>query len=163
MVDLTEYIQEKYIINRNLYESIKDSVTCAICSNIIINPTVCMNCQKAYCRNCITHWNNLKHYCPYKCDNSKYNKSIVVANLLSKLNFTCKDCFNIVNYDKMEKHVLSQCDTVEVNYKLNENNSNDDGIFQRLDIDTKYKKNIDSQIRTKMKSKYIYFLSKFYF
>ena len=46
MVDLTEYIQESYIVNKSLYESIKDSITCVICTNIIIKPTMCMNCQK---------------------------------------------------------------------------------------------------------------------
>lgn len=155
MVDLTEYIQESYIVNKALYESIKDSITCVICTNIIIKPTMCMNCQKAYCRSCIEHWNNLKNYCPNKCDYPEYKKSIVVANLLSKLDFTCKDCYSTVNYDQMEKHVLTRCDTVEGNYKIYQKDSNEDGVFKKLNRGKKVKKQFNSQIRTRMKSKYI--------
>ena len=159
MADLNEYIQEEYITNRDLYESIKDSITCAICTNIIIKPTMCMNCQKAYCRRCIEHWNNIKNYCPNKCDNPEYKKSVVIANLLTKLNFTCKDCFSTVNYDQMERHILSKCDTVEGNYKIDKS-SNVDGIFQKLNRGKKVKIKFDNQVRTKMKSKYIYFIIK---
>ena len=161
MVDLSEYIQEKYIANKPLYESLKDSITCVICTNTIIDPMMCMNCQKAYCRRCIGHWNNIKNYCPNKCDNPEYKRSVVVANLLSKLNFTCKDCFNIVNYDQMEKHVLSKCDTVEINYKINLRDSNDDGILKKLNRGKTDKNKFYIQIQTKMKSKYIYLLYNF--
>ena len=158
MVELSEYIQEKYIANEVLYESLKDSITCIICTNIIIEPTMCMNCQKAYCRKCIGHWNNIKNYCPNKCDNPEYRKSVVVANLLSKLDFICKECSNIVNYDQIEKHIASKCNTVEINYKINLKDSNEDGILKKLNKRKKDKKKFDSQIQTKMKSKYIYLL-----
>ena len=54
-----------------------------------------------------------KKLLPNKCDNPDYKKIFVFANILSKLYFTCKDCFDMVNYDQIEKHALSKCDTVE--------------------------------------------------
>ena len=163
MVDLYEFINEDYIIKDALYECFKDSIICPICSEIIVRPVMCMNCQKAYCKRCIEHWNNMKNYCPNKCNNPEYKKCILVGNILSKLNFKCKDCSNIVNYDKMERHALSKCETIEVNYKLINHDLNSDGIFKKVKIQTKDRKKLYSQPQTKMKSNYIYFLNYFLF
>ena len=152
MVDLSEYIQEKYIANKPLYESLKDSITCVICTNTIIDPTMCMNCQKAYCRRCIGHWNNIKNYCPNKCDNPEYKRSVVVANLLSKLNFTCPECYKVVNYEQMEMHILSKCDTVEVKVKINNKDLNSDKLFKKVNrTSINYKKSLE-QPAIKMRS-----------
>jgi hypothetical protein len=61
----------------------------------------------------------------------------------------------------MEKHVLSKCDTVEINYKINLRDSNDDGILKKLNRGKTDKNKFYSQIQTKMKSKYIYLLYNF--
>jgi hypothetical protein len=58
----------------------------------------------------------------------------------------------------MEKHITYKCNTVEINYKINLKDSNEDGILKKLNKRKKDKKKFDSQIQTKMKSKYIYLL-----
>ena len=98
----------------------------------------------------------MKNYCPNKCENPQYKKCVLVGEILSKLNFTCKDCSNVVNYDKMERHVYSKCDTEEVNYKLINQDSNSDGIFQVVNIRKMDRKKWYNQPKTRMKSNYIY-------
>ena len=75
--------------------------------------------------------------CPNKCKNAEYKNSLVISNILSKLNFKCKDCLTIINYEKMEKHVLSKCDSIDIKYDLNKNKVLSQGIskkFKRSDV-----------------------------
>lgn len=155
MVDLYDYIKEDYISNKESYELIKQSVICYICREIMVKPVMCMNCQNVFCRRCIEHWNNLKNYCPYKCPNPEYKKCVLVGNLLSSLEIICKDCESVIKFDNMERHVLSKCDTVEINYQINKIDSNDNRIFQKLPKIKKDKERFNQESFTRMKSKNI--------
>lgn len=137
MVELNDYINEDNVEKDQLYESIKETIFCPICRNIMIKPVMCMNCQNNYCRSCINRWSYIKDYCPNKCKNAEYKNSLVISNILSKLNFKCKDCLTIINYEKMEKHVLSKCDSIDIKYDLNKNKVLSQGIskkFKRSDV-----------------------------
>ena len=56
MDKLREYINEKNVIKDEFYTSFESSFTCSICSDIFIEPTMCMNCQNVYCKECIEGW-----------------------------------------------------------------------------------------------------------
>lgn len=140
MVDLKEYINEEHIENKDYYYQIKDEITCQICFGIIYKPRQCTNCRNVYCKICLENWNNRLNYCPNKCPNVKYSKCSSIAQKLSLLKIICKNCNKIIEYDDMENHVLSQCDTLDINYRINKANLDDDGIFKVIS-----NKSIDKQ------------------
>ena len=154
MIDLHDYIKEENIINdqKQFYESIKDLIYCLICQQIMIKPVRCKNCQHSFCRNCIEFWIYNKNYCPIKCQDPEFQKDITTSNLLSKLNFTCPECYQVVNYDRMEMHLLSKCDTVEVKVKIDNKDLNSDKLFKKVKRNYSYFKKFSEQPQIKMKS-----------
>jgi hypothetical protein len=108
-------------------------------------------------------WSKFNNKCPNRCENTDYKKCLFVENILIKLKFNCKDCYSIVSYDNMEKHVLSKCDTIQIKLPLNKNPSSIDGIFRKINQKNDNYKKINPQIRLKMKSKYINIILYFIF
>jgi hypothetical protein len=103
---------EKYVNNKTLVESeiakaLKSSVTCPLCSNILISPVMCMGCQKVYCKKCIDNSVNIDRKC--KCDNKDYQKCIGKNEILSQLNFYCVGCGQEIKYEEAQKHHDSCC------------------------------------------------------
>ena len=146
MVDLHEYIIEENIITeqKQFYESIKDLIQCLICKEIMIKPVRCKNCQSSFCRNCLENWVYQKNSCPIRCHDLDFQTDIVKSNLLSKLNFTCPECYKVVNYEQMEMHILSKCDTVEVKVKINNKDLNSDKLFKKVNrTSINYKKSLE--------------------
>ena len=121
MEDIQDYINEKYIIKDKIYEEFKFSISCQICTNIIYEPMMCMNCQNVYCKKCIDKWARIKRNCPNRCENPDYKFSISKNELLTKLKFKCKKCNNINTYNNIINHFLYGCDKVKPNipcYKM---------------------------------------------
>ena len=104
---MEKYINDDTIIKNDLYLTFQESVVCPICSNILINPHMCMNCQNVYCKKCIDDWSKKDNKCPNRCENPNYKKSLEKNNILSKLKFECKKCKKEILYDDMKKHVDS--------------------------------------------------------
>ena len=82
---------EQYVNNVTLKEDeiskmFKDSATCPICKSILIDPFICLKCQKAFCQKCIGK-----------------------NDILSKLKFFCVGCQAEITYDKAESHHNSCC------------------------------------------------------
>ena len=102
--EMDKYINEESIIEDDIYSSFKDSVICPICTNIIINPVMCMNCQNSYCEKCINNWSERDNRCPNHCENPNYKKSIEKNTILSKLKFKCNKCNGEILYDNVKKH-----------------------------------------------------------
>ena len=86
---MEDFIRQDTVIEDTIFSVFKDSVICPLCSNILINPVMCMNCQSAYCKKCIDEWSEKDKKCPNKCENPNYKKSIEKINILSKLKFKC--------------------------------------------------------------------------
>ena len=98
-----------YVIKDEFFNSIKEEVTCSICLDIKIDPIMCTKCQNSYCSKCIKNWQSKSGLCPYQCDSPKYNIARVVKNLVSKLNFRCKNgCDKIINFEKIQAHYESE-------------------------------------------------------
>ena len=88
MSNLRDYINDKTVIKDEIYKNFEYSVTCSICSEIMINPMMCMNCQTVYCKSCIDNWSKKSAYCTNRCKNTNYKKSILSQTFLSKLKFS---------------------------------------------------------------------------
>jgi hypothetical protein len=105
---MEEFINNNTIVKDEIYNAFKESVICPICSSILINPLICMKCQKVFCERCINDWSKKEKDCPSKCKEPKYQKCVGKKDILSKLTFKCKACGKIYNYDRAISH-LKKC------------------------------------------------------
>ena len=112
-----ELISEDNIVKDELYEAFKDSIICPICDEIIIDPVMCMNCQKVFCRNCVQQWGKKDNKCPFRCENPKYKESNEIKSILSNLKFECENCGEIFNYKDIFNH-----ENCTPNIKISNNN-----------------------------------------
>jgi hypothetical protein len=148
-------INEENVIKDDIYNSLRNSIKCIICLEIIIEPMTCMSCHHAFCNSCIHKWLKENDKCPIRCQNTKYQKSSEISELLSKIKFVCPKCNKIIMYDNMMKHYLSKCEL-----------GNDD--LERSLTETKFTKiddkaSLSEEPETKLTSKKIYFLIFNYF
>ena len=102
---MEKYINNELIVKNNIYLAFKDSVTCPLCSNILIEPIMCKNCQYVYCKKCIDEYSKKENKCPNKCENPEYVTAINRKNTLTKLSFECNKCGQEFNYEKILEHV----------------------------------------------------------
>ena len=104
---MEDFIREDTIVEDAIYLCFKDSVICPICSNILINPVMCMKCQNVYCKKCIDGWSKKDYKCPNRCENPNYQRSLEKNNILSKLKFKCQKCGEEILYDNAKSHIDS--------------------------------------------------------
>ena len=83
---MEKFININSLVNNDINNAFKDLAICPLCSNILIEPYMCMKCQKVYCKKCIDEWKNKDDKCPNKCENPNYQKSLEKNNILCKLN-----------------------------------------------------------------------------
>ena len=108
---MSSYID--YVIKDEYFNSIKDEVTCSICYDLKIDPVMCTKCQNSYCSKCITKWQNSSNKCPFQCDSPNYTVARIVKNLMSKLNFKCKNgCNKIIPFEKIKIHNEYECEKI---------------------------------------------------
>ena len=117
MSNLRKFINSETLIKDEIYKNYEYSLCCAICSDILIEPTFCMNCQTVYCKTCIDDWTKKSNSCTNRCENPKFEKSILQQEILSKLKFICQSCDEVINYDDVKQHSLIKC-TNESKLKL---------------------------------------------
>ena len=101
---MEEYANNNTIVKDDLYNIFKDSVTCSLCNNILINPVMCMVCQNNFCKKCIDNRSLNNKNCPNGCNEPNYKDSIGKKDILSKLKFNCVGCQNKIPYDEIVKH-----------------------------------------------------------
>ncbi len=88
-----DYIDKSLIINYSYFEHLKDRFLCMICSNLLIDPLMCSECEKTFCGKCITQWMSIKEECPTGCKKSSVkikNVYKVIAEFLNELKLKCK-------------------------------------------------------------------------
>jgi hypothetical protein len=151
MEELQDYMNENYVVKDATYNEIEDSIKCLICMDIIIDPMMCTKCKSVFCKNCIEKWHRKNRSCPIKCKSS-YEKCKEKAELLSKLQFECKKCKNIINYDEMSMHFYSDCNTKTVNkdYFCDNRSLSKVGIFEKVE-EEKMKRKTFNKIKSKKK------------
>ena len=155
MENLQDFMNEQTVLKDDVYNTIKDSLICPICKDLIISPMMCMNCQNSFCKKCIEKWTIRDKKCPNRCQYPNYRKSLTISQLLSKIKIVCIKCNSTIEYDEMIKHIYSKCGTENndiVLYKINRAKSVQ-GIFEK--VKEKKKKLIEPE--KKIKSKIIIF------
>ena len=106
---------EEYVIKDEFYKSIEEEILCSICSRIKTNPMMCNKCQNSFCSNCIEEWKEKSKVCPFKCNNPEYVFCRIINNLLTKLNFKCKNkCEEIIPYEKLNNHYEFDCKKIDL-------------------------------------------------
>ena len=96
------------IVKDEIFNVFKDTISCPICSSIIISPFMCMKCQKVFCEKCINDWSKKEKACPNKCQEPKYQNCTGKNDILAKLKFKCKACRKIYSYEEAISH-LKKC------------------------------------------------------
>ena len=77
----------------------ENNITCVICSNIYVNPVMCLKCNNSICKECYIELEksyklkNKKFDCPY-CRNFPFNVEIneQLNNFLKTISYICKKC-----------------------------------------------------------------------
>lgn len=106
---MEEYINNDTLIENDITQLFKGTVTCPLCKNILINPFICLKCQSVYCKKCIDKWSEKNENCPKNCENPEYQKCLGKNDILSKFKFTCVGCLEEIEYDKAESHHSTCC------------------------------------------------------
>lgn len=79
---------------------------------------MCTKCQNSFCSKCIDNWNKKSKDCPFKCNNPQYTICRIINNLLSKLNFKCKNkCGKLIPFDRLNIHYEIECEKIDLKEK----------------------------------------------
>jgi hypothetical protein len=128
------YVNLDTVIRDDLFEVFKDSITCPLCLNILIEPIICMKCQKVYCKKCIEKWKKKNSKCPSNCNPPNYQDCLGKKDILSILSFKCKKCGQSINYFDAKKHHNICCpDNVSKNIKLEEETEVEEIVLKQME------------------------------
>ena len=87
-----------------------ENFTCVICSEVIILPLMCGECEHLFCSNCIKEWLKKNDYCPFKCrgNNKMELKEIPksIKKLYNSLKIRCSkaSCTKILELGELLEH-----------------------------------------------------------
>ena len=118
---MEKYINEETVVQNEIYSAFKDDIICPICTNILIEPQMCMNCQNTYCKRCIEDWSKKNNQCPNRCENPNYKRSLEKNNTLSKLKFKCQKCGEEISYNNIESHLTNCSPEINIEKKTTNN------------------------------------------
>ncbi|CAD8166077.1 unnamed protein product [Paramecium octaurelia] len=118
---LKEDIDVVRILNFEEVKVFIDELICPICSYILIDPKICLDCSQGFCKQCLTQWFNQYHLKSCPCCRSISNEPEdgakapkLLFKLLSKLKISCKyqnnGCKQAILYDSKEKHYEKECE-----------------------------------------------------
>ena len=102
---MEKYININNIIENDIFKLFKDSVTCPLCHNILINPIMCMKCDGTFCKKCIDDWEKKNLKCPNNCNEPNYQQNSIKNDILYKLKFKCEECEEEIYYNEMKNHI----------------------------------------------------------
>ena len=132
-------------------QTIIEELTCPICFEIVNNPYMCSECNRHFCKACISNLSK----CPFRC---KYFQKVPMSRLFKKiLGNTYLKCFNyengcnkVIKFENL-KHHLEHCEYFK--YKCNnigcEFNGNLNEIKQHV-INCEYTEISCSQCKTNL-------------
>ena len=101
---MEDYVNKNTLIQDEISKLFISSIICTLCNNILIDPVMCMKCQKVYCKKCIDKWSEKNEKCPEGCDSPDFKNSLAKNDILSKLKFKCCKCEQGILYYDAEKH-----------------------------------------------------------
>ena len=103
---MEEYVNENTIVKNNIYDALKDSIMCSVCSKIMIEPLVCLCCQSKICKKC---YNKIGD-CNNNCGKDYIKEVIEKNNFITKFKFRCiKNCGEEIEFNDIKEHYKSNC------------------------------------------------------
>ena len=115
---MEEYINDDTLIENEYYKVIKDLVICPLCFCILIDPIMCIKCQNVFCKKCVKNWEKKEDKCPNRCIEPNYQTSKGKIEILSNLQFKCKDCKMTIKYNEVEEHRQICCADLLQTYEI---------------------------------------------
>ena len=110
---MEKYVNIETIIKNNIYETFKGYIICPICKKLILEPFMCLKCQKNFCNNCTQNMKTIINN-SHNCKNPKYQNIIENNNMIKKFKFNCiKGCGAQIPYDEINRHYNSYCSNKE--------------------------------------------------
>jgi len=102
-----KYFNEKDVINKPYFESLRRELTCSICHGILDNPVMCSDCETYYCSYCIDKWIKNNNQCIMKCKGPFKPKNItrLMKNIMEKVFLTCEFCNGQTNLFDYSTHI----------------------------------------------------------
>jgi len=129
-------ISKDELIEKINFKAIENISICPLCGGIILNPFICEKCENCFCKNCINKFDkeNGRNKCPFNCENTHFKKSIFLTNILSQLQFKCKNgCDEIIDYQKLEEHYNESCSKIDFKKKYFELKKKYDELCKSLE------------------------------
>ena len=108
---MEKYANEKTLIKDDVFKSLpEDLIICPICTLLMIEPVMCLNCLNNFCKNCTDKWKKKKNTCPNGCENATLKTQIEKNRLITKLKFKCiKGCGAEILFSDITNHYNSNC------------------------------------------------------
>ena len=99
------------VINKDIFEVIKEVAVCPLCKGVISNPVQCSSCENCFCKLCAYESKKDEKGCPFECKDFLLRKCPILSKLLLKLNFQCcRKCgVDSISYKDLEEHYFNKC------------------------------------------------------
>ena len=108
---MEKYVNEETLIKDDTFKSLpEDLIICPICTLLMIEPVMCLNCLNNFCKNCTDGWKKKNNTCPNGCENAILKTQIEKNRLITKLKFKCiKGCGAEILFTDIKNHYNSNC------------------------------------------------------
>ena len=85
---------------------VDDDFECLICKNVVQNPVSCFECDRLFCKLCLTQWRERRSCCPHcRSQTAEVGRvSRILVKQLNKVKFRCSDCEQVFTVDDCDKH-----------------------------------------------------------
>lgn len=97
------YIDTEDIVNKEIFDVIRDVAVCNICYGLLLDPVQCIECDNCFCKGCIKSWREFNECCPYKCEED-LKESRLTKRILSRLIIKCANCSEEIPYSNLVEH-----------------------------------------------------------
>ena len=123
---MEKYVNEETLIKDDIFKSLpEDLIICPICTLLMIEPVMCVNCMNHFCKKCTEDWNKKNNTCPNGCQNAILKTQIEKNRLITRLKFKCiKGCGAEIFFSDITNHYNSNC----LEKKENEKNKSESKI-----------------------------------
>ena len=102
---MEKFINDNTVVKDLTYTNNIDYIKCSSCSNILIEPFLCLNCNYIYCIKCINEYIICQNC--QKCRQVKYQRNQFINDILSDLKIKCIICNAILYYYEIKNHFIT--------------------------------------------------------
>ena len=109
---MEKYVNEETLIKNEIFNSLPEElIICPKCKLLMIEPVMCLNCMKHFCKKCIDIWNKKEYKtCPCGCKDTIFKNQIEKNRLITKLKFSCiNGCGAEILFNDIKNHYESKC------------------------------------------------------